>query len=196
MVQIGIGLAESHRSQAAALYYDAFRQKLHPIFRNEQRAIRLLADAINGDYALVATLDGQLAGIAGFKDANGSMTDIQPSMMTDSFGFLGGWWRLLALSIFERKLEPGVLLMDGIVVDASMRGRGVGSLLLDAMLEHARGAGYRQVRLDVVDTNPRARQLYERKGFVAASTETYPLIKHIFGFSGSTTMYKQVSEGA
>ena len=48
------------------------------------------------------------------------------------------------------------------------------------------------MRLDVVDTNPRARQLYERKGFVAVSSNTYPLTQRFFGFSGSTTMMKTV----
>jgi ribosomal protein S18 acetylase RimI-like enzyme len=65
---------------------------------------------------------------------------------------------------------------------------GVGTKLLDAIVEVAQARGYRQVRLDVVDTNPRARQLYERRGFVAVETKSYPWLRHLLGFSASTTM--------
>lgn len=191
-VTIERGFVAEHRQEAARLYYEAFRQKLHPIFRDETKALAVLTAALNGDHALVATVDGALAGIAGFKDADGQMVALQPRHMTDTFGFIGGWWRLLALSLFERKLADGTLLMDGIVVSPAMRGQGVGSRLLDAMVDYAREEGYDHVRLDVVDTNPRARQLYERQGFIAQSSEHYPLLRRIFGFSGSTTMLKAV----
>jgi len=191
-IHIGIGLNDHHRIQAAQLYYTAFRQKLHPIFRDEARAIAVLEQSLNGSHALVATVNGDFAGIAGFKDAEGSLTDLQPHRMTDAFGFFGGWWRLLALSLFERSLEPDTLLMDGIVVAPEMRGMGIGSKLLDATIEHAHQRGCTSVRLDVVDTNPRARQLYERKGFIATKTERYPIFRHIFGFAGSTTMLKTI----
>lgn len=192
MCDVGLGLMPEHRHKAAELYYTAFRQKLHPIFRDEARGIAVLKRSMRPDNAIVAVCEGQLAGIAGFQSVTGSLTDISPEAMVAEFGFLGGWIRLLALAIFERKPAPGVMTMDGIVVDASMRGKGIGSQLLDATISHAKTTGYAQVRLDVVDTNPRARQLYERKGFVAVSTNTYPLTRRLFGFSGSTTMMKTV----
>ncbi|NDJ53018.1 MAG: GNAT family N-acetyltransferase, partial [Chloroflexi bacterium] len=92
-------------------------------------------------------------------------------------------------------LETGTLLMDGIVVDGSMRGQGIGSRLLDAILDYARMHDYEKVRLDVVDTNPRARALYERKGFVEVRTERYPILKPIFGFAGSATMLRTIAGG-
>lgn len=191
-VQISIGLDDAHRDTAAAIFYAAFEQKLAPIFRDETRARQVFARSFNGDYALVATVDGQLAGIAGFKDAHGDMLNLQSQIMTDTFGFFGGWRRLLLMAIFERKLEPGILLMDTISVAPEMRGRGVGTKLLDAVINLARERGYTQVRLDVVDTNPRARKLYERKGFVAMTTESYPFTNWFFGFSGATTMYRTI----
>ncbi len=49
----------------------------------------------------------------------------------------------IGLAPLERREEPGTLLMDGIAVAA--------------VCEHARSLGRTGVRLDVVDTNPRAR---------------------------------------
>ncbi|MEL6308510.1 MAG: GNAT family N-acetyltransferase [Chloroflexota bacterium] len=191
-IHIQRGIPENEIERTATLYYEAFRQKLQPIFRDETRGIAVLSQSMQTDYGIVALVDDKVVGIAGFKDAQGSLTNIQPHNVTDVFGFFGGWARLLALSLFERKVEPNVLLMDGIVVDASMRGKGIGSRLLDAVIDHAGENGYSQVRLDVVDTNPRAQQLYERKGFVATHTETHAWLKPIFGFAGSTTMLKKV----
>ncbi|NYG06493.1 ribosomal protein S18 acetylase RimI-like enzyme [Phycicoccus badiiscoriae] len=50
-------------------------------------------------------------------------------------------------------------------VASHARGRGVADALVNALLEHARGAGLRRVALDVADDNDRAIGFYERVGF-------------------------------
>ena len=55
-------------------------------------------------------------------------------------------------------------------------------------LELAKERGYRTVRLDVIDTNPRARALYEREGFEPVHTESFPALRPVLGFGASTTM--------
>lgn len=193
-ITVQIGLPAAQRQRAARLYYQAFRQKLQPIFRDEAKGIAVLEQALDPAHALVALQGGDLVGIAGFKDQHGSLVDLKPHQMTQAFGWIGGWLRLLPLAIFVRPLEPGILLMDGIVVDATRRGGGVGTRLLDAVLAYARTGGYQAVRLDVVDTNPRARALYERRGFVPVSTVGFPLLQPLFGFARATTMHYQLDE--
>ena len=68
------------------------------------------------------------------------------------------------------------------------RGQGVGSALLKAIIAEARRRGYHHVRLDVIDTNSRARALYERIGFVASDTHQLGPLRHVFGFRATTTM--------
>jgi ribosomal protein S18 acetylase RimI-like enzyme len=82
--------------------------------------------------------------------------------------------------------------MDGNFVDPTARGRGVGTALLDAIVDEARARGYAEVRLDVIDNNPRARTLYERRGFVAGDTQYLGPLKYLFGFSAATTMVRPV----
>jgi ribosomal protein S18 acetylase RimI-like enzyme len=94
----------------------------------------------------------------------------------------------LILALFERKLAKGELLMDGISVSPQMRGSGVGSSLLRHLIEYARIGGYRTLRLDVIDTNPSARRLYERLGFVATSTARLGYLRWLLGFGAATKM--------
>jgi ribosomal-protein-alanine N-acetyltransferase len=52
-----------------------------------------------------------------------------------------------------------------LAVDPNVRGRGVGSALLDTALDEARRHGVAEVFLEVRSSNLRARQLYESRGF-------------------------------
>ena len=96
------------------------------------------------------------------------------------------------LLLLDRKPTPDELLMDGIVVHSDARGRGVGTRLFEELEAHARDAGKTSIRLDVVDTNPGARRLYERLGFIAVKTERTPYLRRVMGFSASTTMVKRL----
>jgi ribosomal protein S18 acetylase RimI-like enzyme len=57
-----------------------------------------------------------------------------------------------------------------IAVASESRGRGVGSRLLDALVDVARGGGHRAVSLSVEPDNP-ARRLYQRAGFVRVADD-------------------------
>jgi len=130
----------------------------------------------------------KLVGIAGFKTAQGSLIGGGFGDLAKYFGFFSALWRASLLLLLERKIESGVLLMDGIAVIADQRGKGTGTKLLTAIVDYAKTSGLEAVRLDVIDTNPRARKLYERFGFEAVGTERLGILKLLFGFSSATQM--------
>jgi ribosomal protein S18 acetylase RimI-like enzyme len=57
------------------------------------------------------------------------------------------------------------LYVDSIAVDPAFQGRGMGTMLLDAVTQEARRRGKRALWLYCVERNTRARALYERYGF-------------------------------
>lgn len=59
----------------------------------------------------------------------------------------------------------GTAALTSLWVDPHIRGRGVGSALIDAVEAWARGQGLRQILLWVTETNQVAQALYERRGF-------------------------------
>ena len=82
--------------------------------------------------------------------------------------------------------------MDGIFVASHARGQGVGTALLDAVCQEAAKQGYTQVRLDVINTNPRAKALYLKEGFQELETTDIGPLRHIFRFRSATKMVRNI----
>lgn len=191
-IEFRLGLPEKFRQEAAILYDEAFRQKFKPIIKSDKKRIEVLTDSICTDFAIVASIENRLLGIAGFHANGNSFTGGANS--TDiiiKLGFFKGLKAIILFAMFERKPQADELLMDGIVVDTEMRGKGIGSKLFEALIKYAKEQGFLKIRLDVVDTNPRAKKLYIRMGFVAIRNERLPLLNKIFGFSSYTTMVRK-----
>ena len=183
------GVPEAQRDRAATLYLEAFGPKLAVVLGRDNRVHGFISDILDPDFAISAVdTDGQLLGIAGFKTEQGSFVGGTLSQLARHYGWLTAIPRGLILGFLERDIDDKSLLMDGICVSAEARGRGIGSRLLDAICEHARGMNLSEVRLDVIDTNPRARALYQRIGFEAGTTSHLGPLRHIFGFRAATTM--------
>ncbi|GAA6191754.1 GNAT family N-acetyltransferase [Phaeobacter sp. NW0010-22] len=190
-ITISQGFSEAEKSHVAQLFWQAFSAKLGRIMGPDARALQFFNGCLNPNFALVARDEqGQLLGVAGFRTDAGGLVDGSLQDMARVYGWVGGIWRGLLLSLLERKVQPDVFQMDGLFVDASARGLGVGTALLEAVFQEAHQRQLDCVQLDVIDINPRARALYERVGFVPISEEeTGPLV-HIFGFSKATRMEK------
>jgi ribosomal protein S18 acetylase RimI-like enzyme len=185
-----IPLPEAFRADAAALYLTAFGGKIGPVLGCGTRARAFLADSINPAQALAAvSRDGRsLLGVAGMRDASGAFMGGGLAELSRHYGMLGGLARGLALSVLERDAAPGILQMDGICVAEDARGQGVGSALLRAMAAEARSRGAAELRLEVVDTNPRAAALYARNGFREVKRTDVGPLRHLFGFRSAVTM--------
>src|SRR5690606_39231866 len=100
----------------------------------------------------------------------------------------GAAWRFALLSALPQDVDNERFLIDGLFVAPEARGTGLGSNLIATVADHARAQGYRQLRLEVVDTNLRAKALYHRLGFVATGRIDTGLRALIFGYDSATTM--------
>jgi ribosomal protein S18 acetylase RimI-like enzyme len=192
-VTIRHGLPEHLRPDAAALYWQAFGGKLGRVMGPNQRALRFLQRVIRADHALVALdAEGQLLGLAGFKTPAGSFAGGTTGDLRAIYGWSGLLWRLPLLALLSREVDNDRFLLDGICVAPAARGLGIGSALMTAIEAEAQSRGYAYVRLDVVDSNWRAKALYERLGYLAIKTDHLGLLRHAFGFDAAVTMVKPV----
>ncbi len=193
-IKIINGFPSHLKRQAATLYFSAFEGKIGGILGRDGRGVDFITSVIDPDHAIAAVnLDEtELLGIAGFKTSEGSLVGGVLSDLAAIYGWFGALWRAIPLSLLERELEIDALLMDGIAVTENARGMGIGTKLLNAIFEEARKRKKTEIRLDVIDSNPRAKALYERMGFVDQGTETLGPLKYLFGFSSATKMKRTV----
>lgn len=190
-ITIQTGLPAPLRSEAAQMYWGAFRSKLGRLMGPDARGIAFVERVLDPTHCIAALCDGRLLGVAGFKTAQGAFVDGGLGDMWAIYG-IGTLWRAAGLALLERDIDNERFLMDGIIVAPQARGQGIGTRLLDAIAHEARRRGHTAVRLDVIDTNPRARALYERQGFHAVATEDTGPARWLFGFRSSTTMIRPV----
>lgn len=187
-MRIERGFSPADRSRVAAIYWQAFAGKLGLPLGPEDRGCAFLARVMDPAHALVAVSGGQVQGVAGFKSAQGGFVGGGRADLAAIYGGWGSLWRMAILAFLERAPPDDLLLMDGIAVHPQARGQGAGSALLAAIKAEAGARGLSGVRLDVIDSNPRARALYERHGFVAGKTEDIGPLRWLFGFRHATEM--------
>jgi ribosomal protein S18 acetylase RimI-like enzyme len=113
--------------------------------------------------AFAAFLDGKIVGMARFVQDSGSAKERHKG------------------SVYAMYVAP------------EARGQGIGSALLDALIEHASGV-VEQLRLGVVDTNHAAIRLYQKHGFEIYGREMRAL-KTDAGYSNEVLMVRFLSAG-
>ena len=192
-MRITTGIPATARAHVAALYWEAFGGKLGRIMGPERRALAFVSRVLRCDHGICALDDtGQVLGVIGFKTAQGALVAGNFSDMRHVYGWGGGVLRAVVMAALIRDTDNDRFLIDGIFVAPHARGRGIGTALLAAAAAEAKSRGYRQIRLDVIDTNTRARALYLHLGFVDLHTHRMGLLRHLFGFNASTTMIRDV----
>ena len=194
MVSIVHGLTEAQRPAAGHLYWEAFGGKLGNVLGPDVKAHAFLLHAIRADHCFAAVgPDGSLLGIAGYKSPQGAFVGGTFAEMRGVYGWLGTLWRSAMLWTLSHEIDNDRFLIDGIAVTREARGSGVGSALLEALCDEGRRRGYASIRLEVIDTNWRARALYERLGFLAVRTERMGPLRHVFGYAAATTMERPLA---
>jgi len=188
-----LGLPPDQRAAAARLYWQAFGGKLGRVMGPEARALAFLVRVIREDHVIAALEGDTLLGLIGFKTPQGAFAGGDMADLRAVYGLTGSLWRGALLEMLSREVDSERFLVDGICVAAEARGHGIGSALIEAICAEARARGYAEVRLDVIDINPRARALYERHGFVATRTAPMGPLRHVFGFAAATTMVRRTA---
>jgi ribosomal protein S18 acetylase RimI-like enzyme len=189
-VELRSGMPEEFRREVAEIVYAAFRQKLAPLIGSPRQGVAILEKSIDPALAIIAVCQGQPVGVAGLQYGGRNFITPQRSEFVRQFGVLSGTTRFVMFKVFVLAYYQKDMYIDILAVAPAMRGKGVGTLLLDAVFQTAREKGFKSVSLEVVDTNPDARRLYERVGFVARHTYPYPYLRGIAGFSASIKMVK------
>jgi ribosomal protein S18 acetylase RimI-like enzyme len=192
-VTLAQGLPAGQRRPAAELLFAAFASKFGPLLGSRRHAVALFAACLQPDRAISARRQGELVGLAGLHHGAKRFLEYRWPAVRSEYGLLGALPRALILRFIASPDVSGELWVDFLAVAEGHRGCGIGTSLLHEVFAFAQAEGMQAVRLDVVDTNPGARRLYERLGFVPVSTVRQPLLFRPAGFTALTTMRKALS---
>ncbi|MFD4918921.1 GNAT family N-acetyltransferase [Streptomyces virginiae] len=199
-VEVRRGLPEGAAARVAELYWEAFGEKLGRALGPPEAGRRFIAGHLHADRAVTALSgggggdpDGRVVGVAGYQLAGRGLIGGDAAAVLATYGRVRGLYRVFLLALLERTPARGELVMDGIAVDPAERSRGIGGLLLREIEAIAVEQRCRRIRLDVVEENPRAQELYERHGFRAVQVRRTPWLRDVLGFGGVTTMHKEVA---
>lgn len=166
----------------AHLYTEAFGSKLRWAFGKQEDALPAVVelllrhDQMRLSETLVAEVDGQVAGMAVLRRDH-TYRSRWSAIWRLVRRHVRGWRALTATFIMAAMCSnlctPARSYLEALAVGSRYRGQGIGTLLLEQCFEESRKAGKREISLHVVDTNPRARQLYERMGFRIVRVERF-----------------------
>ncbi len=187
-------LPERFRAQAAQLYLDSLKEKLLPVLGPEKKARQVVSESIFPDQCLAALYRENLVGIMGIQTKGAGFMSPDLKTMIKYYGISSGTLRLGGLSLLNHGAGENEVYVEGVAVAQEMRGKGIGSAMFHVLEKQALGMGIQTLSLEVVDTNPKARALYEKLGFVHKKTQAIWPLNHFVGFpfQSSTLMIKTI----
>lgn len=190
-LQIHHGLHPTQLQHAAQLYFETFRRQISPILGAEAKALSFLRQAINPQSVLTALHESEIVGLAGLQYAGQQFLQLRLPLFTRHFGWLLGRIRFRQAILFEQPLPADQMCIDSLTVTPSMRGQGVGTWLLNAVVDFAGQKGCEAVHIHIPDTAPGLYHLCQRLGFVKTATYNWQFLKP-FGLTNFTTLTKNV----
>ena len=175
-------LPAEFRIPVIRLYAAGLKDKLLPVLGKPDRAQRVLAQNLALDHCLTAFYNHKPVGVLSIQTQERSFWNPTLKMLIEEYGLIGGLYRLAGLHLLHHENGTGEWYIDGIVVAKEMRGLGIGSGLLSLLEKIARDGKIGRLSLEVVNTNQRAKLLYERLGFSETAQKSIWPFNHIYGF--------------
>ena len=169
-MKILANLPDSFRASAVELFLDSLGEKIIPAMGKRGRAEALLAKALNGQACFLAVEGSRLLGMIGLNTSQSLFVQAGLTDFVRNAGFFRSLWTLPILGAMEHASAADELYIEMIAVSPETRGKGVGRALMQEAEQRCRKLGKNRLTLQVVDTNPRAKKLYEEMGFRTIKT--------------------------
>jgi ribosomal protein S18 acetylase RimI-like enzyme len=191
-------LTPRQKKETARLFFKAFPKKFNTLWvfpKDEKRAVKVLSRSIRYKSGFYALSGDRVLGFIGLEKGTGYYAPISFQSLRSAFSVFSSLWRYVAYLFFRLlhgETDSDVIHIDPLVVSEQARGLGIGSSLLNKTFKYAKYLGKKKVILEVVDTNPLAKKLYERQGFRVVKEEDLSLFTKRAGFQILYYMEKDI----
>lgn len=189
-IEIKFGVPNNQRETVAKLFYEAFGDKFNLMFGGKTKTVAFVSACLDNTKTIVALQDGLVVGFSGLQYSGKSFIEGDMRQVVKVFG-LGAFKVALigSMFIFKRVGGGNELLLESLAVSSTERNKGIGKKLLQFTIDYARSKKFSKLKLDVIETNPKAKRLYERIGFVESEIHKVPYpFNVIMGFGSMSEM--------
>jgi len=157
------------RLPAARLYQKEFAKGLRLFIGTGEPAVKILSEALNLDMAVGAVVQARLVGIVGLQHDGRRFIELRWGIYRKEFGLVQSALRYAACVIFSIprhwNFSSGSWALNGTAVDREFRCRGIGRLLISAVVDLAARSGTSSVYTTVYCRNRRALSMFKGAGF-------------------------------
>lgn len=193
-IKIITNLPESFKIRASELVYEAFQKKINSVIKEKEKAIRIIAKSINYSASFYAVHENSLVGMAGTQSKGNRFIKAKFSYFHEEYGFFKALVKKIYFNFdFVGTIKKDELELTALSVQKEMRGKKIGTKLINNIIIFAKSRGYKKVILTVVDTNPLAKKLYEKIGFNKHKTKKYGFLTRSAGFEEVIHMVKNLN---
>lgn len=187
-IEIADSINKNQRIRAIEIIYDAFEQKIRVLIKSKEKALAIYNKSLKNDQVFYALLDGNVVGLIGLQHKNKTFLEFKYRDLRKYFNPLQSYFIYRIYKLTSPKIKDDVLRIDSIAVDKSFRSLGIGTQLINKVFEFAKNKGFKEVILEVINTNPKAKTLYERIGFKEKKIVRYYFLTRPAGFSSEYIM--------
>jgi len=192
-IEIIRNLPESSKIRASELVYEAFQKKINSVIKEKEKAIRIITKSINYSAGFYAFYENSLVGMAGTQSKGNRFIKVKFSYFHEEYGF----FKALIKKIYFNFDSLGTIKKDeleltALSVQKEMRGKKIGTKLINNIILFVKSKEYKKLKLTVVDTNPLAKKLYETIGFTIHKTKNYGFLTRSAGFKEVAHMVKNL----
>ncbi len=166
-------------NEVASVFVDAYYKDLHNLTKNKEKLKNAFKNTFCPDIFFLAELEGKIVGMLACANNLKRAMHIEKASMKKHLGFIVG---TLAYYFLRNQFNAPLTYPDEtgyiecVATIEKARGKGVGTALLQHVMHEL---PYRQLILEVVDTNQTAYQLYKKVGFSELQRKPvkYPKLK-------------------
>jgi ribosomal protein S18 acetylase RimI-like enzyme len=187
-IEITESINKNQHIRAVEIFYDAFEQKIRALIKPKEKAIAIYNRSLKDGQVFYAMQRGNVVGLIGLHYKNKPFLEIKYSDLRKYFNPLRSYFIYRIYKLTSPKIKDDVLRIDSIAVDKYYRSQGIGTQLINKVFGFAKDKGFKEVTLEVINTNPKAKELYERLGFIKKKTVRYYFLARSAGFSSEYVM--------
>lgn len=163
--------------------------------KNEKKIFDYLFKNLNYPNIICAVNEGKIAGVLGFKNINKSLINYDKSNFIELFGYFSGYYKYLKnrlTGFFESTPKKDEVVIEMIAVSSEFRSKGTGTFLINQIFDIGKKENKSKILLKVVNTNPRAKSLYEKLGFQVKKKIYFCFFTYSSGFTSVEYMFKEI----